>query len=110
MRQIEKVESLFNEKASSWSEKYQPDGRLLPRLAAFAERVGRLMPPPARVLDFGCGSGNLARHLSALEYSVTGCDVAAEMVRRAQEENASSSVDWYILRAHWQNLPFDSGR
>jgi ubiquinone/menaquinone biosynthesis C-methylase UbiE len=40
---------------------------------------------PRRALDFGCGSGNLTRHLLALDFSVTAADVSAkflDLVRR----------------------------
>src|SRR6478672_11518223 len=31
---------------------------------------------PQRALDFGCGSGNLTRHLLALGFHVVACDVS----------------------------------
>ena len=35
-------------------------------------------------LDFGCGAGRSTRFLERLGFAVTGVDIAAEMVRRAQ--------------------------
>jgi SAM-dependent methyltransferase len=36
--------------------------------------LARLRPPPARILEIGCGSGELARALSAARYDVTAID------------------------------------
>ena len=40
--------------------------------AAFV--LGHVRPPPARVLEIGCGSGELARALAAARYEVTAID------------------------------------
>ena len=42
----------------------------------------------------GCGSGELARHLASLGYRLTGCDIAPQMLERAQ--TAASSVLVYV--------------
>ena len=39
---------------------------------------GALPPPPCRVLEVGCGSGEVAAQLSKRGYSVTGIDSSAE--------------------------------
>lgn len=36
---------------------------------------------PLRALDFGCGSGNLSRHMLALGFDVTAADVSADFLR-----------------------------
>jgi ribosomal protein L11 methylase PrmA len=36
-------------------------------------------PPPIRVLDFGCGSGDLVAGLTDLGYDAYGCDVTLDM-------------------------------
>ena len=45
-----------------------------------ASFVSALVPPPARVLDAGCGTGRVAVRLAELGYEVVGCDVDAAMV------------------------------
>jgi SAM-dependent methyltransferase len=67
------------------------------RLAAFYEFVlSQLPPPPARVLEVGCGRGELALALAAAGYSVTAIDPAAPegpIFRRARlEEFAADAV------------------
>lgn len=39
------------------------------------------LPPQARVLDLGCGSGNLARTLDHHGYCAVGVDISAELLR-----------------------------
>ena len=43
-----------------------------------------LPPPPARVLDLGCGEGRLSRDLVELGYGVVGVDVSPSMVAAAR--------------------------
>lgn len=45
-----------------------------------ARCVQRLLPPPARVLDAGCGTGRVAVRLAELGYDVVGCDPDPAMV------------------------------
>jgi SAM-dependent methyltransferase len=49
------------------------------------------LPQNARVLDLCCGTGNLAQHLAARGYEVTGVDASPEMLRIARE-NAPEPV------------------
>ena len=92
MRQSDAVESLFNDKAPAWSAKYAPDGPLFQRLRAFGDRLRALVAPPADVLDFGCGTGNLARYLSGEGYRVSACDVCRKYLKAYDGRNASRPV------------------
>jgi SAM-dependent methyltransferase len=49
--------------------------RFLPDLAGFLSAW--LPPPPARVLDAGCGAGDVTRHLAAEGYDAVGLDPIA---------------------------------
>ncbi|MFB9378080.1 class I SAM-dependent DNA methyltransferase [Kineococcus gynurae] len=49
-----------------------------------ARLVRRLLPPPARVLDAGCGTGRVSVRLAGWGYDVVGCDVDATMVEEAR--------------------------
>lgn len=65
--------------ACGWSEESQG--------ARFAKIVDALAPRPAEsLLDFGCGTGHLARHLSP-EIDYLGYDTAHGMVARASQEH-----------------------
>ena len=91
-RHTSQVRDLWNSRADDWPGKYA-SGRLAGRLPLFAaelhDRIG-----DGRVLDLGCGSGELARHLASLGYRLTGCDIAPQMLERAQ--TAASSVLVYV--------------
>jgi ubiquinone/menaquinone biosynthesis C-methylase UbiE len=52
-------------------------------LQSFARFAG--LPAGSRVLDVGCGSGGLARHLARDGHTVTGIDTDPLMIDRAQE-------------------------
>jgi 2-polyprenyl-3-methyl-5-hydroxy-6-metoxy-1,4-benzoquinol methylase len=49
----------------------------------------QLPPPPARVLDVGCGDGRLARELSDLGYRVVAIDPRAPAGRAQRGEGRS---------------------
>ena len=54
--------------------------------------VTRLVAPPARVLDAGCGTGRIAVRLDELGYGVVGVDVDASMLAVARAE--APGLDW----------------
>ena len=103
------VRALFDAKAACWPAKYVAGGPLAGRLVQLARAVGELAPPGGELLDLGCGSGELARHLAASGYRVTGCDIAPTMLRQAAAADARSAVRWVRLEPCWQALPFADG-
>src|SRR5476651_2379048 len=65
------------------------------------------IPPEARVLDVGCGSGWATRLLAGLAINgrVTGIDISDEMIRIARESSGSfPNVDFETASA--EQLPF----
>ena len=62
-------------------------GRLAGRLLQLAAAAS-LVAPGGELLDLGCGSGELARHLAASGYRVTGCDIAPTMLSQAARPTA----------------------
>lgn len=103
----ERVRGLFDAKAESWSAKYAPDGPLTARLDRFATALTRATRPGARVLDFGCGTGDLAAHLAGIGYDVTACDSSTEMMRELVRRRPALPA--VMLDADWRRLPIDSG-
>src|SRR5215217_5168696 len=57
-------------------------GRNLIRLGT---ALALLPPPPARLLDLGCGTGWTSRFFARAGYEVVGADIAPEMIRVATE-------------------------
>jgi ubiquinone/menaquinone biosynthesis C-methylase UbiE len=102
----DQVRQLFDAKAPTWSAKYSPDGRLTSRLARFAAALEGHVQPAARVLDLGCGTGELALAAAAAGMRVTACDISAEMLRRAANRDLRGAVEWVQLEPGWRKLPF----
>jgi SAM-dependent methyltransferase len=57
-----------------------------------ADLCERLMPPGARVLDAGCGTGRVAIELARRGYQVVGVDVDPRMLAKARSLDAG--VEW----------------
>jgi SAM-dependent methyltransferase len=64
-----------------------------------ASFVESLLPPPARVLDAGCGTGRVATQLTALGYHCVGVDADPDMVAVAQRRDPSTHFVRQDLRA-----------
>lgn len=62
------------------------------------------------VLDYGCGPGKVAFHISErYGYEVVGCDVSADMIAIAAEENATERIRYvHIPKPHLEGFP-DAG-
>ena len=71
------------------------DDEDLPR---FRSAARLLLPPPATVLDVGCGVGVLSDWLLGLDYDVTGVDVDGQLMQRMAARHVVASID---------ALPFD---
>jgi SAM-dependent methyltransferase len=84
-READRVRTLFDAKAATWPAKYAPGGRLAGRLTRLAAVLNRHVTAGDLVLDLGCGTGELARHLTP-----------------------GGRVDWVQLAPHWRRLPFRS--
>jgi ubiquinone/menaquinone biosynthesis C-methylase UbiE len=72
----------------------------------FAERLARLCLPPAGILDFGCGTGEIAAAIGKMDYQVTACDFAEEMIAVARSNYSDTAVKWVRLESDWKRLPF----
>jgi SAM-dependent methyltransferase len=106
--QADQVRRLFDMKAATWSAKYTPDGRLAGRLAQFADSLAGHVPAGGRMLDLGCGTGDLARVADGADLRVTACDISAEMLARAATADPDCAVEWVQLDSPWRTLPFGS--
>src|SRR5262252_8974689 len=57
------------------------------------DRLAALSPPPAKVLDVGCGSGEpIARYFVERGYQVTGVDQVSEMLDLCRSR--FPAMDW----------------
>ena len=67
---------------------------LNPPDASTAFYLGLPGPPPARILDMGCGTGALACEFAARGHHVTGADPAAAMLAVARARPGGGRVRW----------------
>jgi ubiquinone/menaquinone biosynthesis C-methylase UbiE len=100
------VERLFNAKAKTWSQKYQPRGRLTGRAAMFLNLVEQFLSRKDRVLDLGCGTGAIASRLAAHGFRLTACDVVKEMIETGKKNYPNPAIEWLLLPPGWKQLPF----
>jgi ubiquinone/menaquinone biosynthesis C-methylase UbiE len=105
----EDVRTLFNLKAGSWQSKYGRSGKLNARLERFTARLAELSPPPATILDFGCGTGDMAAAIDGMGYRVAACDIAERMIEVARGTHTGTGVEWTCLKTDWKVLPFTDG-
>lgn len=56
-------------------------------------------PSAAKILDIGCGNGNISRALGSLGYQVKGIDFSAKAIAYAKTKNTFSNVQFDVLSA-----------
>jgi 2-polyprenyl-3-methyl-5-hydroxy-6-metoxy-1,4-benzoquinol methylase len=65
-------------------------GGLLMRFAAVLQL---LPPPPARIIDMGCGTGWTSRFLANSGYRVVGVDICADMIEVAERQRGGPGME-----------------
>jgi ubiquinone/menaquinone biosynthesis C-methylase UbiE len=84
MQHGDRVRELFDEQSRRWSGKYGQDGPLSYRPGLFIRALREKTSPGASVLDFGCGSGNIAFAVAEAGFRACGVDVSAAMIEQAR--------------------------
>ena len=74
-----------------------------------------LPPPPARLLDLGCGTGWTSAFFARRGYRVTGQDIAPDMIQYAERNRARyEATDLDFVLSDYESLnftkPFDCAR
>jgi ubiquinone/menaquinone biosynthesis C-methylase UbiE len=99
------VRDLFDRKAGAWTRAYEPGGKLADRTTVFLEWLTRLRPPPARFLDFGCGTGHAAKAFADRGYSAHGCDISSAMLAEGKRL-FEGTIEFSPLSVGWTHLPY----
>jgi SAM-dependent methyltransferase len=81
--------------------------------ASYLVQIGVIMrllpPPPARILDFGCGTGWTSLFLGRRGYHVTGVDISADMLDAAETLRRDEGLDNVRFATHdYEALPFEA--
>lgn len=69
------------------------------RLNFIADIIQTYCSPGARILDVGCGNGNITRGIGSLGYQVTGIDFSEQAIRYANGRNKLSNVTFRVCSA-----------
>jgi SAM-dependent methyltransferase len=78
--------------------------RYLMRIASVMEL---LPPPPARILDAGCGAGWTTEFLGRQGHVVVGVDIAPDMIARAERQRQKQQMPNISFRvSDYESLPF----
>lgn len=104
----DEVRRLFDAKAANWPAKYAADGPLAGRRTRLLAAVSCYAGHGDRVLDLGCGTGELAAALAVAGMRAVGCDISSRMLSRVPRDPARQA-GWVRLDPHWRSLPFRSG-
>ncbi len=62
-------------------------------------------PQSAKILDFGCGSGNLSELLSKNGYDAFGVDISKKLLEYAKQKQRDHK--WEVIHYDGKKLPFD---
>lgn len=74
-----------------------------PWVAAIEQRASLLGLDGTRALDIACGTGNSTVPLISRGYSVTGCDISAQMIREARRKLPDHAESFHV--ADMRELP-----
>jgi ubiquinone/menaquinone biosynthesis C-methylase UbiE len=104
----------FDRLASLWERKFEPDGSMSERPAAFVrmlrENVGHSRP----VLDFGCGTGDITIACQQAGFKMFGIDASPQMIERARRRSVRHGIEFALLDSvsplglHYQAERFDA--
>src|SRR4030043_853994 len=64
------------------------------------DKLKKFIPPPAKVLEVGCGAGNVSSFLAQKGYAVTGCEFYTEAINMAWP-------NFLKVEGDASNLPFE---
>lgn len=109
--QTEQTLRFFDAAASGWTARYSRDAAVGIRKARFQEAVRARLPQPSDILDFGCGSGDIALHLSEAGHCLVGYDLSSRMIAMARQADRHNRVQWLRREERASDrLPFTDAR
>ncbi len=106
----QRVKNHFSERVREWAANFadhEPQSvnaqTVLSRHRFVIEMLEAAVPRGAKVLDVGCGTGEMAARLSELGYEVWGVDIADPMIRHAAQRYGSCRFRVGDI----EHIPFD---
>jgi SAM-dependent methyltransferase len=105
------IEYLKNlDEAGVWHAVHKPfsDPDCARYLAEMAAVLALLPPPPARLLDLGCGTGWTSVFFARAGYDVVGLDLAPDMIEQAEANRARAGLSRLTFRVgDYEEMAFD---
>ena len=89
----------FDDWAGHWSNHYSSNGAMAGRIVRFADALAGMADKQGKVLDFGCGTGEITRALADQGWHMTGCDLSPEMLLKAKAADQDEKVTWAPIDA-----------
>lgn len=103
------VRDYFDRHAHAWVEAaYVGDVRFpvgSERVRLAIEGVAPAMSQGARLVDLGCGGGQLCVHAASLGWRTVGVDVAPAMIEEARAAAGDLEIDWLVAPYDESGLP-----
>jgi ubiquinone/menaquinone biosynthesis C-methylase UbiE len=104
--QTQDTKAHFDRISANWSRNYDSrSGAMRQRVADFTAALNGLSAG-ARLLDFGCGSGDITRALAATGFAMTGIDLSPAMIAMARHQPGADGIDWAVAQPGAVTLPF----
>lgn len=96
MERISKTMTAYDKHCDAYNDKFKEFEPYVQKIKEFIE----LLKPGMRVLDLGCGPGNVSRQLmlSGKEFQIEGIDLSKEMVKLARKSVPSGKFSCGDLR------------
>ncbi len=91
--------SHFDGIADLWETKYEPGGSLRGRAISFTRCLQESVKASGRVLDFGCGSGDIAIACREAGYRMSGIDLSPAMIARARLRQNGHGIGFEVLKS-----------
>jgi ubiquinone/menaquinone biosynthesis C-methylase UbiE len=99
----------FDSLAASWGNRFTKSGSMRDRLTRFQLALTSRLTPGARVLDFGCGTGEITTACALAGFELVGVDRSAQMVQKARDNTRGGHTRFEVLadRPGPLRLPFE---
>jgi ubiquinone/menaquinone biosynthesis C-methylase UbiE len=102
---LEKEQNFWKEAAEGYDEWINSDFQ--DQYEVNWDILTKFIDPTLRVLDVGCGPGDLSIRISQQCHELRGVDVTPEMIRIAEEKAAFEPANVYFQQADACDLPFE---